>query len=156
MRKAKGKEIIKAQHKTIGSPVITVYSCRIQLKQPVQSEVRGGVPGKTVEHNQRVEMTTMEADLDLETTDIGSGLLGAFAVRQEMPLGKNGSEPKGTDGVSVGMRKTNEELALPGLQESICAGHGVAETENMEKQFPSGGEAGFDGEYQLVSDSSLV
>jgi hypothetical protein len=67
-------------------------------------------------------MTTMEADTDPETIDIGSGSLGVIAVRQEMPLGKSGFEPEGTNGVFVGMRKTSEELALPGFQESICAG----------------------------------
>jgi hypothetical protein len=53
------------------------------------------------------------------------------------------------------MRKASEELALLGFQESICARHGEAETENMEELFHSGGEAGFDGEYQLVSDLSV-
>jgi hypothetical protein len=76
--------------------------------------------------------------------------LGVIAVRQEMTLDKNRSEPEGTDGVSGGMRKASEELALPGIQKSISVRHGVAKTENMEKQFPRGGEAGFDGEYQLV------
>lgn len=39
-----------------------------------------------------------------EATDIGSGSLGVIAVRQEMTMGKSGSEPEGTDGDSGGMR----------------------------------------------------